>query len=132
MFNPSGLPTARGFSYGVLAAEGRSLHIAGMTGQKVDLSFDDSLTDQFQVACQGVADVIADAGGVVTDLVSMTIYTTDVDDYLNQLTPIGVVYRQVFGRHYPAMALFGVDRLFDVRAKVELSCVAVVPVQVDL
>jgi enamine deaminase RidA (YjgF/YER057c/UK114 family) len=57
----------------------------------------------------------------------MTIYTTDVQGYRDNLVPIGAAYREVFGKHYPPMALIGVTELFDPEAVVELVCVAVVP-----
>jgi enamine deaminase RidA (YjgF/YER057c/UK114 family) len=129
LFNPDGLPPATGFSYGAMSAPGRTLHIAGITGLSADGTLAGSLVDQFTVACHGVARVIGDAGGEPSDLVSMTIYTTVVDDYLNSLTPLGVAYREVFGRHFPPMALIGVTRLFDAGALVELVGVAVVPDQ---
>lgn len=127
LFNPDGLPPAIGFSYGALAAEGRLLHIAGMTGELVGGGFDESVVDQFAVACAGVARVIADAGGVPSDLVAMTIFTTDVTDYKANLKALGAVYREVFGKHFPPMALIGVKELFEPEARVELVCVAVVP-----
>jgi enamine deaminase RidA (YjgF/YER057c/UK114 family) len=127
LLDPDDLPPASGFSYGALPAMGRPLHIAGITGQRTDLGFGTSIVDQFAVACSGVARVIDEAGGEPGDLVSMTIYTTDIDDYKHHLGPIGEAYRQVFGRHYPPMALIGVERLFDAEAKVELVCVAVIP-----
>jgi enamine deaminase RidA (YjgF/YER057c/UK114 family) len=123
---PAGLPAARGFSHGVLSGQGRLLHIAGQTGHHADGKIDDGLVDQFASACQAVAAVIAEAGGRVEDLVSSTIYTIDVAGYRSQLGPIGEAYRQVFGRHYPAMALIGVSELFDPAALVELVGVAVV------
>jgi enamine deaminase RidA (YjgF/YER057c/UK114 family) len=131
LINPDGLPPATGFSYGAIAAPGRTLYLAGITGQRHDLGFDESLVDQFAVACSGVARVIEQAGGAPSDLVSMTIYTTDVDGYVSNLGPIGVVYRDLFGKHFPAMALIGVNRLFDPKAQIELICVAVVPAQDD-
>lgn len=118
---------AIGFSYGALSAEGRLLHIAGLTGHREDGAIDESLVDQFGVACEAVANVIGEAGGEPTDLVSMTIYTTEIETYRASLGPLGERYRQVFGRHYPPMALFGVSELFDPAARVELVCVAVVP-----
>lgn len=126
LFDPEGLPPASGFSYGALAAAGRTLHIAGMTGARSDGSLPDTLVGQFEVACQGVARVITGAGGEPVDLVSMTIYTTDIEGYKSALGDLGVAYRAVFGRHYPPMALIGVSRLFDPDALVELMCVAVV------
>lgn len=130
LFDPDGLPPAVGFSYGALSTPGRLLHIAGLTGAREDGSLADGIVEQFSVACQGVARVIAEAGGDPTDLVSMTIYTTDVDGYRASLDPIGRAYRAVFGRHYPPIALLGVNRLFEPDALVELVCAAVVPDEV--
>jgi enamine deaminase RidA (YjgF/YER057c/UK114 family) len=129
MVNPGDLPPPTGFSYGSVAAPGRVLHIAGMVGQRPDSSFDASIVDQFGRAAWGMWKVIEEAGGAPTDLVSLTIYTTSIDDYRENLEPIGVAYREVFGRHYPPMALIGVTRLFDEAVKVELVGVAVVPDQ---
>ncbi|MCI0424990.1 MAG: RidA family protein [Actinobacteria bacterium] len=130
LFDPEGLPPATGFSYGALSTGGRLLHIAGMTGLASDGSLAETIVEQFTVASRGVARVITEAGGAPGDLVSLTIYTTDVDLYVASLEPIGVAYREVFGRHFPPMALIGVARLFDPRALVELVGVAVVPDQV--
>lgn len=127
LFDPEGLPPATGFSYGAIAGEGRHVHIAGLTGHSEDGSIPDGLVDQFGVACESVARVIGEAGGEPDDLVSMTIYTTAIDDYRSNQRELGVAYRNVFGKHYPPMALFGIDELFDPQAKVELVCVAVVP-----
>ena len=127
LFSPDGMPPAIGFSYGALPADGRALHIAGLTGHRVDGSIDDDLVGQFTQACRSVAMVISEAGGEPTDLVSMTIYTTDLEGYRAHLGPLGEGYRSVFGRHYPPMALFGIAELFDPSAFVELVCLAVVP-----
>jgi enamine deaminase RidA (YjgF/YER057c/UK114 family) len=127
LFDPDGMPQAVGFSYGAVSAGGRLLHIAGLTGHRADGSISDDLVEQFAAACQSVVKVIAEAGGAPSDLVSMTIYTTDIGAYRNQLSPIGEAYRAVFGRHYPPMALLGISELFDPNATVELVSVAVVP-----
>lgn len=125
--NPRGLAPSRGFSHGALPAEGRTLYIAGQTGHHEDMTLDDGLVEQFARACRSVAKVIAEAGGEPDDLVSMTIYTTDITGYKENLGPIGQAYREVFGKHFPPMALIGVTELFDPKAKVELVCVAVIP-----
>lgn len=127
LFDPAGMSPAMGFSYGALADQGRLLHIAGLTGHAVDGSISEDLVDQFAAACTSVARVIVEGGGEPEDLVSMTIFTTDVGAYRKRLGDLGVAYRAVFGKHYPPMALFGVAELFDPKAKVELLCVAVVP-----
>lgn len=124
LFNPEGMAPAVGFSHGVLGAGGRLLRIAGQTGHHSDGSIDPGLVGQFAQACRSVARVIEVAGGTPEDLLSLTIYTTDVGGYREDLGPIGAAYREVFGRHYPAMALFGVSELFDPEAMVELVAVA--------
>jgi enamine deaminase RidA (YjgF/YER057c/UK114 family) len=128
MINPSGMPPPVGFSHGVLAAEGRIVHIAGQTGHHSDLSIDPDLVAQFRLACAAVARVIEEAGGSASDLVSLVIYTTDVTGYRSRLDEIGESYRRVFGKHFPAMALIGVAELFDPAALVELVGTAVVPI----
>jgi len=127
LFNPEGLPPASGFSYGALTDRGRTLYIAGLIGQNEDLSIPDDIVDQFAIACRSVAAVIVEAGGEPTDLVAMTIYTTDLSGYRANLKPIGAVYREVFGKHFPTVALIGVNELFEPQARLELVCVAVVP-----
>lgn len=124
LFDPEGLAPAVGFSHGALGAGGRILHVAGQTGHQSDGSIDPGLVEQFAQACRSLARVIEAAGGAPDDLLSLTIYTTDVAGYRENLGPIGAAYRAVFGRHYPAMALFGVSELFDPEAMVELVAVA--------
>jgi enamine deaminase RidA (YjgF/YER057c/UK114 family) len=106
---------------------GGTLHIAGQTGHYPDLTIDAGLVEQFAQACRSVMRVIEEAGGRPDDLVSMTIFTTDVQAYRDNLGPIGAAYREVFGKHYPPMALIGVSELLDPEAVVELVCVAEVP-----
>jgi enamine deaminase RidA (YjgF/YER057c/UK114 family) len=57
----------------------------------------------------------------------MMIYTTEIGTYRTSLAELGAAYRDVFARHYPPMALFGINELFDPEAKVELVCIAVLP-----
>lgn len=127
LFNPPGMAVATGFSYGAIPAQGKLLHLAGITGHREDGSIDEGLVDQFRAACESVAKVIAHAGGEVTDLLSMTIFTSDIESYRAQPRELGQAYRSVFGKHYPPMALFGISELYDPKASVELVCVAVVP-----
>src|SRR5690606_31896448 len=110
-----------------VAAGGRTLHISGITAEQPDGSFPGGIAAQFAEACRGVARVISEAGGDPTDLVAMTIYTTDVTGYKAELGAVGAAYREVFGRHFPPIALVGVAELFESAALVEVVCVAVVP-----
>ncbi len=124
LFDPEGMAPAVGFSHGALGAGGRLLRIAGQTGHHSDGTIAPVLVDQFAQACRSVARVIEEAGGTPEDLLSLMIYTTDVGGYRENLGPIGAAYREVFGRHFPAMALIGISELFDPEALVELVAVA--------
>ncbi|MGH8913684.1 MAG: RidA family protein [Acidimicrobiia bacterium] len=125
--SPEDMAPARGFSHGAIPAPGNTLYIAGQTGHRPDGTIAPGLVDQFAEACRSVVRVIAEGGGSPTDLVSMTIYITDIQGYRDHLGPIGAAYREVFGKHYPPMALIGVSELFDSGARVELVGVAVIP-----
>lgn len=125
--NPDHMPPARGFSHGIVADAGRLLHIAGQTGHYQDLSLDTGFVDQFAMACRNVVAVVEAAGGSAADVVSMTIFVTDVDSYRKSLGEIGKAYQDVFGKHFPAMALIGISELVDPDALVEIAAVAVLP-----
>lgn len=122
--NPDGLPEPVGFSHAVETSGDRTLYVAGQTGHRADGSLPDDLVDQFRQALVNVATCLEEADFPTDSLVRLLIYTTDVSSYRADLKPIGRVYREVFGRHYPAMALFGVTELFDPAAKVELVATA--------
>lgn len=126
LFNPPGMASATGFSYGAATADGQTIYIAGLTGHHADGSIAEDIVAQFGVACESVAKVVSEAGGEPSDVVSVIIYTSDIAQYRENLKPIGEAYRSVFDSHYPPMALLGVSELFDPVAKVELVCTAVV------
>jgi enamine deaminase RidA (YjgF/YER057c/UK114 family) len=90
------------------------------------MTLDDGFVAQFGRACENVAAVVEEAGGAPTDVVSLTIYATDVASYRENLAEVGRAYRAVFGRHFPAMALIGVSELVDPDALVEITGVAVI------
>jgi enamine deaminase RidA (YjgF/YER057c/UK114 family) len=77
-------------------------------------------------AAERVVTALRAAGGEPEHLVSLVVYTTDVDEYRASLRELGEVWRRHFGRRYPAMALVGVAALLEPAAKIELMGVAVV------
>jgi enamine deaminase RidA (YjgF/YER057c/UK114 family) len=124
--NPETLPPPMGFSHAVIAQAGRTVYLAGQTAQQPDGTVvGATLAEQFDVAAGNVVKALEAAGAHPQDLVSMQIFVTDVAEYQRTSKQIGDAYRRHFGRHYPAMALLEVRRLFDPAAKVELVCVAV-------
>lgn len=125
--NPPTLLAPVGFSHAVVAGPGRTVHLGGQTGHRQDGSLPDGLVAQFDQAAANVVTALRAAGGRAGHLVSMQVFVTSVEAYRAHLEPLGASYRRHLGRHYPAMALFEVSRLFDAGALVELVAVAVVP-----
>ncbi len=126
IINPEGLAKPSGFSHAVVAQPGRTVYLAGQTAQRADGSLVAGTTaEQFDVAAGNVVKALAAAGARPQDLVSMQIFVTDIEEYLSSRAAIGASYRRRFGKHFPAMALLEVRRLFDPEAKIELMCVAV-------
>lgn len=117
-----------GFAHAVVAAPGRTVHLGGQTAQGPDGAIaGDSMLAQFDVAAANLVIALRAAGAEPRHLVSMIIYVTSVAQYRAALTQLGGVWRRHFGRHYPAVALLGVNELFDDAAKVELVATAVIP-----
>ncbi len=125
--NPHDLMPAVGFSHAVAAARGELVVLGGQTGHRADESIDLDLVDQFAQACRSVAIALEAVGGEPEHVISLMIYVVGMEEYRERLEEIGRAYRQVFGKHYPAMALLGAAELLDPAARVELVAVAVVP-----
>lgn len=128
VLNPERLPKPVGFSHAVVAAEGRTVYLGGQAGLDRDGELvSDDIVDQFAQAAANVVEALTAAGAAPDQLVSMQIYVTDVGEYRSRLDGLAQAYQKHFAKHYPAIALLGVNELFDPRAKVELVCTAVVP-----
>lgn len=126
--NPDDMFPPTGFSHAAVAAPGRLVFLAGQTAHQGDGTLKgDTLTEQFAASIANVARALEAAGATTGDLVSLQIFTTDVEGYIANSKAIGVAYREVLGPHYPPMALFGVTRLYDPAALVELVATAVIP-----
>ena len=126
--NPEGMAPPVGFSHVAVAAPGRLVFVAGQTAHQADGRLaGETLAEQFAAAAANVSAALAAAGATPADVVQLHIFTTDVDGYRADSRAIGAAYRAVFGPHYPPMALFGVARLYDAAALVELVATAVVP-----
>ena len=85
-----------------------------------------TMAEQFDQAAANLMTALRAAGGLPEHLVSLQVFVTAVAEYKASLHELGDTWRRHFGRHYPAMGLFGVTELFDPAAKVELMGVAVI------
>ncbi len=127
ILQPAGWAQPKGYANGV-AAEGRLVFVGGQIGWDAQSRFEtDDLVGQVRQTLRNVVDVLAEAGATPEHVVSMTWYLTDKKDYLANLKGIGRAYREVMGRHFPAMAVVQVTALVEDRAKVEIQAMAVIP-----
>jgi enamine deaminase RidA (YjgF/YER057c/UK114 family) len=112
---PRTLPKPAGFSYGYEVKHGRLVFIAGQVARDEQNAVvgKGDLVAQFRQVCRNLHAVMSAAGGDMTDIVKLTIYVLDTDDYKRHLSEIGGVYREYFGKHFPAMTLVGARDLFD-------------------
>ena len=127
--NPESLGVPSGWNHALLApVAGRVLFVAGQTAVgphgRIEAT---TFVDQWQQALANVLTVVRASGGTPEDIGRLTIYVTDLDAYLESRKEIGVVYRKLMGRHYPAMALVEVKRLVDNGARIEIEATAVLP-----
>jgi enamine deaminase RidA (YjgF/YER057c/UK114 family) len=124
---PPGWPRPSGYSNGVVA-RGRQVFIAGQVGWDRERRFPSArLTDQVKQALENIVAVLAEAGGRPEHIVRITWYVTSREEYIAELEPIGVAYREVMGRHFPAMTAVQVVALMEPDAKVEIEATAVIP-----
>jgi enamine deaminase RidA (YjgF/YER057c/UK114 family) len=115
-----------GYAHAVVAAPGRVVALGGQTALGPDGAVvGTTLPEQFDVAAANVAAALRAAGGQPSDIISMQIFVTDVPGYKACLRELGPLWHRHFGRRYPASGLFGVTRLFDDGALIELMAVAV-------
>ena len=124
--NPPSLPKPRGYSHGTLV--GTTLHLGGQTATDADMQIvPGGIVEQFRQAFGNVLTTLREAGGEPEDLVSITIYLTDIPDYQAHGKEIGKVWRELAGPVYPAMAGIGTTALWQPEALVEILGVAVIP-----
>lgn len=113
--NPPELMKPVGYTHAWEARGGRLLMLAGQVARDRDgrVVGPGDLVAQFRQVCENLRTLVNAAGGHLSDVIKLTIYVLDVADYRARLGPIGAVYREYFGRHYPAMTLVGARDLFD-------------------
>lgn len=127
VLQPDGWPRPSGYANGI-AASGTMVFVSGMIGwdQRQQLVSDDFVL-QARQALQNIVDVLASGGAEPAHVVRLTWYVTDKAEFLAQRKALGAVYREIFGRHFPAMTAVQVAALMEDGAKVEIEATAVIP-----
>lgn len=127
ILQPEGWLPPKGYANGI-AAQGRFIFTAGQIGWNPETcQFEtDDFVEQTAQALKNVVAVLQAAGAEPRHLVRLTWYITDKAAYLGRQKEIGRAYREVMGKHFPAMAVVVVAGLLESRAKVEIEATAVV------
>ncbi|MBL8512095.1 MAG: RidA family protein [Betaproteobacteria bacterium] len=123
---PDWLPP-RGYANGIVAT-GRQVFISGQIGWNAQCQFEtDDFVAQARQALQNVVTVLAEAGGQPQHITFMRWYVVDKREYVGSYKALGATYREVIGKHFPAMTAVQVVALIEDRAKLEIEAVAVIP-----
>lgn len=121
---PEGWPQPRGYANGMVA-EGRVLVTGGLVGWDQQGVFAQGFVGQLRQTFLNIRAVVEAGGGRVDDIVRLTWYVTDIATYRASLKEMGPIYREVFGRHFPAMAVVAVTALVEPEALLEIEATAV-------
>jgi enamine deaminase RidA (YjgF/YER057c/UK114 family) len=123
---PSGWPAPKGYANG-MTADGRLVVTGGVIGWDHQGHLAADFVAQVRQTLSNISAILAEGGARPEHLVRLTWYVVDMEEYLASLKTLGQIYREIFGAHYPAMALVQVVRLVEKTAKVEIEATAVVP-----
>lgn len=126
---PDGWPRPKGYANGVLLPAGaRVLLTGGMIGWDAEETLvSPDFVPQFRQALANVIAVVEAAGGTPSHIARLTIYVTDKDAYARDPKGVGAAYRELMGKHFPAMALLQVAGLLEPGALVEIEATAALP-----
>ena len=126
VLQPSGWPAPKGYANG-MAADGRLVVTGGVIGWDNQGHLPAGFVAQVRQTLRNISAILAEGGARPEHLVRLTWYVVDIEEYLANLKTLGQIYRDIFGAHYPAMALVQVVRLVEKAARVEIEATAVVP-----
>jgi len=125
---PPGWARPKGYSNGIAVKGGKTVYIAGQVGWTSEERFEaKTFGGQFRQALANIVAVLAEAGGRPEHLVRLTWFVLDRDEYLGALKEVGAAYREIVGKHYPAMSVLQVAGLVEAGARLEIEATAVIP-----
>ena len=124
---PPGWLEPKGYANGV-TARGALIFVGGQIGWNAQQQFEsDDFVAQTRQALVNIAAVLKAGGAEPEHMVRMTWYVTDRVEYSSRLQELGIAYRDVMGKNFPAMTCVEVSGLVEERAKIEIEVTAVLP-----
>ena len=123
---PEGWAAAKGYANGILTKDG-TLYVGGQIGWTAEQRFEShDFIGQMEQCLRNIMAVVTAAGGVAEDITRLTWYVTDKAEYMARQSEVGAVYRDVLGRHFPAMTMAVVAGLVEDEALRESVATAVI------
>jgi enamine deaminase RidA (YjgF/YER057c/UK114 family) len=123
---PEGWTRPKGYANGVIAQGDSMIFCGGQIGWNKDERFEHhDFIGQFRQALENVVAILGSAGAGPEHVTRMTWYVTDRQQYLADLSAVGRTYREVMGKHFPAMSVVEVSALIEDEALVEIEATAV-------
>ena len=128
VLQPAAWPPPRGYANGI-AATGETIVLAGQIGWDARGTLANGFVAQTAQALTNIVTLLAEAGARPHHLVRLTWFVTDLNAYRGNLPAIGAAYREIIGRHFPAMSVIGAAGLVEQGALVEIESTAILPPQ---
>jgi enamine deaminase RidA (YjgF/YER057c/UK114 family) len=117
----------KGYANGV-AAKGNLVFLSGMVGWNAQQEFVAAdFAGQVRQVLHNIVEVLDQAKAKPEHIARMTWYVVDRNEYLAAAREMGVIYREIIGKHYPAMTVVEVSGLVEEKARIEIEVTAVVP-----
>jgi enamine deaminase RidA (YjgF/YER057c/UK114 family) len=123
--NPSGWKRPSGYSNGVI--ENGFLFLSGQVGWNEANEFPPDFVAQVRQTLANICAVVEAAGARREQIVRLTWFVTDRQAYKARLAEIGAAYREIIGRHFPAMSVVEVKGLVEDKALVEIEATVAFP-----
>ena len=128
ILQPPGWARPKGYSNGIAVKGGTTVYVAGQVAFNARGAIEDkTFAGQFRQTLENTLAVLAEAGGKPEHIVRMTWYVVDKQEYLGAIKEVGAAWRELIGRHYPAMAVVEVGALIEDAARLEIETTAVIP-----
>jgi enamine deaminase RidA (YjgF/YER057c/UK114 family) len=128
IINPKTLVVPTGYSHGIASDGGRTIYLAGQISmdRQGAVVHGGDIVKQFDQALSNLRETLRASSAEMTDIVKLLIFVKDKGMYREHLKEIGAVYRNYFGKYFPAMSLVEVSALFEDDALLEIEGIAVV------
>jgi enamine deaminase RidA (YjgF/YER057c/UK114 family) len=124
---PPNWPRPKGYANGV-ATRGSLVFLSGIVGWNTRGEFAArDFTSQVRQALLNIVEILKEAQARPEHIARITWYVLDKNEYMAAATEMGAAYREIIGRHYPAMTVVEVSGLVEPNARVEIEVTAVVP-----